>query len=108
MAHRFVGEIRLSCLILKDVMDTIYETRQHRLESWGQPFLFHADLLHNHALARHQRGAPLPVCAWDCAQDSSSKVEPESNVEWPRTSTCHYVPEYSFAERSYCESVWSV
>ena len=58
MAHRFGRNPSDLCLIFKKVMDTIYETHHHCLESWGQPFLF-ADQLHNYALAGHQRGAPL-------------------------------------------------
>ena len=61
MAHRFGRNPPELCLIFNRVMDNIYETHHHRLESWDQPFLS-PDQLHNYALAVHQRGAPLQNC----------------------------------------------
>ena len=62
MAHRFGGNPSELCLIFNNVMDTIYETHHHRLESWYQPFLS-PDQLHNYGLAVHQCGAPLQNCS---------------------------------------------
>ena len=62
MANRFGRNPSELCLIFNKVMDTIYETHPHRLESWDLPFLS-PDQLRNFALDVHQRCAPLQNCS---------------------------------------------
>ena len=61
MTRRFGRNPTELCLIFNKVVDIVYDTHQHRLKSWDQPFLS-ADHLHNYALAVHQHGAPLHNC----------------------------------------------
>ena len=53
-------------LIFNTVLDIVYATHHHHLESWEQPF-FSPDQLHNYAQAVHNRGAKLFwVYRWNC------------------------------------------
>ena len=61
MVPRFGRNPTELCLIFNEVLDHIYATHHHRLQSWNQPFL-QEDQLHNCAVAVHQHGAPLPNC----------------------------------------------
>ena len=72
--HICSEEIRLSCLIFNKVMDIIYETHHHRIESWDQIFLS-PNQLHNYAALWYSNVVLLWVCGWDCEYDSSTKVQ---------------------------------
>lgn len=61
MVYRFGRSPSELCLIFNNVLDIVYATHHHRLDSWDQPFLS-PDQLHNYAQAVHQRGAPLQNC----------------------------------------------
>ena len=61
MVYRFGRSPSELYLIFNNVLDIVYATHHHRLESWDQPFLS-PDQLHNYAQAVHQRGAPLQNC----------------------------------------------
>ena len=61
MVPRFGRNPTELCLIFNEVLDHVYATHHHRLQSWNQPFL-QEDQLHSYAVAVHQHGAPLPNC----------------------------------------------
>ena len=61
MVYRFGRSPSELCVIFSNVLDIVYATHHHRLDSWDQPFLS-PDQLHNYAQAVHQRGAPLQNC----------------------------------------------
>ena len=49
------------CLIFNAVLDNIYSFHGHRLTTWNQTVL-QPNMLHNYAIAIHQKGAPLDNC----------------------------------------------
>ena len=61
MIPRFGRNPTELCLIFNAVLDHVYASHHHRLESWDQPFL-QPDRLHGYAAAIHQKGAPLENC----------------------------------------------
>ena len=61
MALRFGRNPTELCLIFNHVLDFVYRTHQHRLNSWNQPFL-NPRALEHYAQSIHSRGAPLENC----------------------------------------------
>ena len=61
MALRFGRNPTELCLIFNHVLDFVYRTHQHRLNSWNQPFL-NPRALDHYAQSIHSRGAPLENC----------------------------------------------
>lgn len=61
MVMRFGRNPTELCLIFNHVLDFVYQTHQHRLKSWNQPFL-NTPALEQYAQSIHARGAPLLNC----------------------------------------------
>ena len=61
MVMRFGRNPTELCLIFNHVLDFVYQTHQHRLNSWNQPFL-NTPALQQYAQSIHARGAPLQNC----------------------------------------------
>lgn len=61
MVPRFGRNPSELCLIFNEVVDYIYTTHRHRLQSWDQPFL-QAAQLQRYAEAVYSQGAPLSNC----------------------------------------------
>lgn len=61
MLPRFARPVPQLCMISSQVMDFIYQTHNHRLRSFNQPWLSQASL-QNYADVIHATGAPLPNC----------------------------------------------
>ena len=61
MALRFGRNPTELCLIFNNVLDFVYRTHQHRLNSWNQRFL-NPRALEHYAQSIHSRGAPLENC----------------------------------------------
>ena len=61
MVMRFGRNPTELCLIFNHVLDFVYQTHQHRLNSWNQPFL-NTPALEQYAQSIHARGAPLQNC----------------------------------------------
>ena len=59
--QRFARPVPQLCMISTQVMDFIYQTHNHRLQSFNQPLLSQASL-QNYADVIHATGAPLPNC----------------------------------------------
>ena len=61
MVSRFGRNPTELCLIFNTVLDFVYSSHRHRLESWNQPFLL-PQVLERYAQTIHDRGAPLRNC----------------------------------------------
>ena len=61
MVSRFGRNPTELCLIFNTVLEFVYSSHHHRLESWNQPFLL-PQVLERYAQIIHNRGAPLQNC----------------------------------------------
>ena len=78
MALRFGRNPTEQCLIFNHVIDFVYRTHQHRLNSWNQPFL-NPRALEHYAQSIHSRGAPLENC-FGFVDDNLCKIaRPKNN-----------------------------
>ena len=61
MVSRFGRHPTELCSIFNAVLEFVYNSHDHRLESWNQPF-FLPQVLERYAQIIHNRGAPLQNC----------------------------------------------
>ena len=61
MVSRFGRHPTELCLIFSTVLEFVYNSHHHCLESWNQPFLL-PQVLERYAQIIHNRGAPLQNC----------------------------------------------
>ena len=77
MALRFGRNPTKLCLIFNQVLDFIYRTHQHRLNSWNQPFL-NPRALEHYVQSIHSGGAPLENC-FGVVNDTLCKIARPNN-----------------------------
>ena len=61
MVSRFGRNPTELCFIFNTVLEFVYNSHHHRLESWNQPFLL-PQVLERYAQIIHNRSAPLQNC----------------------------------------------
>ena len=77
MVMRFGRYLTELCLIFNHVLDFVYQTHQHLLNSWNQPFL-NTPALEQYAQSIHARGAPfktvLALWTGPCARYLAQRI----------------------------------
>ena len=74
MVSRFERNPTELCLIFNTVLEFVYSSHYHRLESWNQPFFFLKSwsALHNHPQSRCSSPELLRLCWWDALKNSEA------------------------------------
>ena len=78
MAPRLGRNLIEACLIFNHVLDFVYQTHQHRLNSWNQLFL-NTPALEQYARSIHTHGAPLENCFGFIGRTLCKIAQPKNN-----------------------------